>query len=453
MDPRPYQLDAERRVLAYAADHPTGRLLLVIPPRGGKTFVGARLVRRMALRHGLRALWLVHREELLDEAVRHLVGVGIHPGSIGVIKSGRSSDPDAKVQVASEATLDRRSRPVAHLVVTDEAHRDTASRRRRLRRAYPKAFLLGLSATPKPPPTRDLGEDYDALLVVVQPSELIHDGYLAVPTVYAPPKSETPSFRGVRIIGGDYRVEDLEPLLAEQAMLDQQVSEWARLSGGRMTVAYPVTLAHSRALCARFEAAGVRAFHLDGDTPNRREIMRGIHAGEFPVVCSAGVLSEGTNIPRLKCILGVRPTRSLVLYTQQYMRCATPWEGVVPRILDAVGNCYAHGFPFEDRRWSLVNEESGVPLGRDGGLVKRCHHCGAMMTMSASTCPGCTESFPAPAPVIPTTPLHLEVVGLEDKKRTAEWERLFAYAVEKQFTNPETWADDVLTLKHWQVVA
>jgi DNA repair protein RadD len=186
VEPRPYQIDAERRVIAYAATHPTGRLLLVIPTRGGKTFVGARLVQRMALRHGLRALWLAHREELLDEAVRHLVEVGIHHGSIGVIKAGRSSDPTAKVQVASDATLDRRRRPEAHIVVTDEAHRDTAARRRRVRRAYPKAFLLGLTATPKPPPTRDLGEDYDSLMVVVQPSELIHDGYLSVPTIYAP---------------------------------------------------------------------------------------------------------------------------------------------------------------------------------------------------------------------------------------------------------------------------
>ena len=171
LTPRPYQKAAIQQVIAYAAEHPTGRCLLVLPTRGGKTLVGAILVLTMAVQHGLYALWIVHREELLDEAVRHLIEAGIHPANLGVIKAGRSSDPTAKIQVASEQTMDRRKcRPLAHLVVTDEAHRDTAPRRRRLRALYPKAFLLGLTATPKPPPQRDLGEDYDTLMVVVQPS-------------------------------------------------------------------------------------------------------------------------------------------------------------------------------------------------------------------------------------------------------------------------------------------
>ena len=459
MKPRPYQRDAIQKVLAYAIDHPTGRLLLVIPTRGGKTLVGAFIVLQMAVRHGLRALWLVHREELLDEAVAHLIEVGIHPASIGVIKAGRSSDPNAKVQVASENTLDRRSRPVAHIVVTDESHRDTAPRRRRLRRAYPKAFHLGLSATPKPPPQRDLGEDYDTLMVVVQPSELIHDGFLAVPTVYAPDKGDIPDLRGLRMVGGDYRTDDLEALLLRRGLLDEQVKEWARLADGRITLAYPITIAHSKALVERFQAHGIRALHLDGDTPRegktgRRAIIEGLHNGTLPIGCSVGVVSEGTNIPRVKCVLGVRPTRSLVLYTQTSMRCATPFEDIRPRILDVVGNCYEHGYPFADRRWSLKNSESGIPINEGAACnLKRCPSCGAMMPPALAKCSACTSAFPVPVPLVPDVPLHLREVTPTRNAFNEEHERLLRYAQERGFADPAAWVERVLTAKHGELAA
>lgn len=446
MIPRAYQRAAVRRVMEYAVLCPTGRVLLVIPTRGGKTLVGALLVLQMCVRNGLHALWLVHREELLDEAVAHLIEVGIPAGSIGVIKAGRSSNAAATIQVASEVTLDHRDRPMAHMVVTDESHRDTSPRRRRLRRAYPKAFMLGLTATPKPPPKRDLGEDYDTLMVVVQPSELIHDNFLAVPTVYAPARTNLPDLRGVRLLGGDYRTDDLEPLLLRTALLDEQVREWARLNGGRISLAFPVSVEHSRAVVARFQAAGIDARHLDGDTPTevRRALIVGLKSGTIPIVSSVGVLAEGSNLPRVKGVLALRPTRSLVIYIQQMMRCATPWEGVKPEIYDVVGNVYTFGFPFADRHWSLVAAESGRISEPGGGVVKRCPACGAMMPAAARACASCTAPFPVPTPSMPDGPLDLLEVEPDAEALGVERKRLMAYAVERGFADPAGWTERVL---------
>lgn len=449
MIPRPYQVEATRRLFSYAAANPTGRVLMVIPARGGKTLVGSLAVRDMALRHGLPALWIAHREELLGEAVAHLVKVGVSRATIGVIKSGYSSDPTAKIQVASDATLARRDRPAAALVVSDEAHRDTAPRRRRLRQAYPHAFLLGLTATPKAPPQRNLTEDYDALMVVVQPSELIHDGFLAAPTVYAPDPHKTPDLRGLRLVGGDYSAEDLEPLLVRGAVLDDHVREWARLSEGRTTIAFPVTIEHSKALVARFQAAGVRALHLDGNTPDRerRKMIAELGSGALPVISSVSVLSEGTNVPRVKCVLGVRPTRSLTLDIQQKMRCATPWRDVQPRILDVVGNVYRHGFPFDDRNWSLVSAESGTPVKSSGGL-RRCAKCGAISPGTAQACSACAGAFPATEIVMPSEEIELHPVSPTDALRDEELERLVAYARQRGFAKPDAWAERVMQAKH-----
>lgn len=452
LDLRPYQDRAIRQVLAYAAEHPTGRVLLVIPPRGGKTLVGAHLVLRMAVRRGLRALWVVHREELLDEAVAHLIEAGIHPASIGVLKAKRRADLSAKVQVASEGTLfARQLRPPAHVVVTDESHRDTAPGRRRLRRAYPHAFLLGLTATPKAPAQRDLGDDYDTLMVVVQPSELIHDGYLACPTVFAPKPESVPDLRGLRLVGGDFRADDLEPLVLHDALLDAQVAEWARLAGGRRSLAFPVTQRHSRALVAKLQARGVRAEHLDGDTPGdlRRAIIAQLRAGELQIVSSVDVLSEGTNLPEVKCVLGVRPTWSLRLFVQQSMRCATLWGTRRPFILDTVGNVYRWGFPFEDRKWSLKNAESGMPVnGASAAVVKHCAHCGAVMPGGARACENCKRVFPVLAPVIPQTALTLHEVSPEARELNRERAQLLDFARGRAFKDPEGWVDDVLAMKY-----
>ena len=440
-------------VMSYAAAHPTGRVLLVIPARGGKTLVGARLVLDMAVRNGLRALWIAHREELLDEAVAHLRNVGIAPSLIGVIKSKRSSSATAPVHVASDATLERRRWPGAELIITDESHLDTAPRRRKIRKAYPNAFLVGMTATPKPPPRRDLGEDYDTLMVVVQPSELIQDGYLAAPIVFAPDKSAALDLRGVRLMAGDYVAEELEPLLLRQEILDEQVGEWARLAEGRTTVAFPVTRAHSLALVARLRAAGARAEHLDCDTPpmERKRIIAGLRSGDVQVGASVGVLSEGTNLPRVKCVLGVRPTCSLTLNIQQWTRCATPRENVRPRILDVVGNVYRHGFPSEDRHWSLVNDESGLPIGASRGCVKRCGSCGAMSPRFAASCDNCSSAFPPSTPHYPTAPiapLLLQEVTPPPDRFADERIRLVEYAKRRGFARPEVWADEVLAKKY-----
>ena len=448
MPARPYQREAIRKIAAYAAENPYGRLILVLPTRSGKTFVAAMIVLQMVVRQGFRALWLVHREELLDEAVRHLIEVGVPRAQVGVIKAGRAANPEAAIQVASDATLERRDRPVAHFIVTDEAHRDTSARRRKIRRAYPKAFQLGLTATPKAPHQRDLGEDYDAMLVVVQPSELIHDGWLSAPTVFAPSANARPDLRGVRIYKGDYHVADLEPRLTRRKLLDDQVREWARLAEGRATIAFPVSRAHSIALVERFRAAGIDAHHLEGATPGqeRRTVLAGLASGKIPVVSSVGVLIEGTNIPRVKLAFCLRPTRSLPLWIQSSMRCATPWEGVRPRILDAPGNVFELGFPFSDRHWSLINAQSGRVMNGNG-KVKRCGVCGAVMPDDAAVCSSCTAVFPEPE--VPDAPaIELHEVTLDEQRREEERQRLLAYAQRQRFQDPEGWAARVLRLQH-----
>lgn len=398
---RPYQESAIDQVLDYAIEHPRGRLLVVLAPRSGKTATIATAAQLMTLEQGLRCLWIVGSKEILDATRAQLVACGVPDGAIGVLYQNYQALPDRPFQIASEATLDRRNKPEAQLVVWDEAHHDQAPRRRRIRALYPEAFHLGMTGTPHTLNGAGLDADYDRMLTPVQPSELIHDGYLSVPTIYAPEDHYLPKMRGIKHCAGDFAAPELERLVSHDAAIDKLVEEWERLAEGRATVVYPVTVAHSERLTAAFVKRGHVARHLGGDTSaaERAETVAALRAGSLPVVCSVGVLSEGVDLPEVKCCILARPTMSLALHIQQGARCMTPWRGIRPRILDVVGNSYRHGFAYEDRAWSLQRRAPGKPsAGHE--RAKRCN-CGAVATIGARTCAACGASFASSAPPPP----------------------------------------------------
>jgi hypothetical protein len=80
---------------------------------------------------------------------------------------------------------------------------------------------------------------------------------------------------------------------------------------------------------------------------------------------------------------------------QQIGRALRPAEGKRAVILDHSGNCLRHGLPDLDHRWSL----DGRPKIRGKTLVRRCPECGALIPISAHSCPHCGTDL-RPAPVI-----------------------------------------------------
>ncbi|WP_437310073.1 DEAD/DEAH box helicase family protein [Sorangium sp. So ce388] len=404
MQLRPYQERAVQQVLEYAVEHINGRILLVVPGGGGKTLIGATLLRTMAVEQGLRGLAWAHRRELVDGMYEHLVECGVPRELLGVVMAGDPRrDPAAPIQVASVDTLHHRDKPPADLVISDEAHRDASDGRRKLRGLYPDALHVGLTATPCRLDGRGLGREYDTMIVVAQPSELIADGHLApAPRIFTVPPELLPELKGVKVSGGDYEIGELERATNRRTLVGSIVSEWQRLAEGRRTMVFPVGLKHSRAIVARFRAAGIAAEHLDGETPRaeRRKILEALAAGTMQVVSSCGVLSEGVNVPAVKCVVMARPTKSLALMIQQASRAMRPWEGVRPLILDNAGNVVVqgHGLPHADREWSRTSRRGGGP---GQAPAKACKECNAVVPAGCAVCPECGSAFTR-MPAMPT---------------------------------------------------
>lgn len=445
MDPRPYQAEAVQKITDYATENIRGRLLVVCPPGGGKTLIGAIAMRLLASDQGLRGLAWAHRRELVGQMCDHLVECGIPSKMIGVVMAGdKRYNPTAPIQVGSVDTIRHRNKPLADFVVSDEAHRDASDGRRKLRALYPDAFHLGLTATPVRLDGRGLRAEYDEMFVAAQPSELIAEGWLAAPMIYTVPPELLPDLKGVKKTGGDFAVGELEARTNKRALVGNIVEHWQRLAEGRRTIVYPVGIKHSHAIVARFRAAGVAAEHVDGDTPNREKILKRLADGSLLVVSSCGVLSEGTDIPAVKCVVSARPTASLALAIQQAGRCMRPWRDAVPLILDHSGNYtrQKHGFPHADQSWSL--DETRKAAG-EKAPTRACDGCGLVVAISATTCPGCGAFFHEVKPVLDERPEELKLAAFSEEEKRAELDRLREFAAKRGFR--EGWAEKVYRAK------
>jgi DNA repair protein RadD len=386
---RPYQESAIARVRALVRGG-ARRILVVASTGAGKTVCFAHISAAAAHR-GNSVLIIAHRRELIHQTYRKLCEAGLPEAMVGVLMATDARRrPTAPVQVASVDTLRYRPKPAAHIVIVDEAHRELAKSYADVRALYPDALHLGFTATPFRADNRGLGEFYEELVVVASVRELIDQGYLVEPRVFTVPEGELPDLRGVRTRGGDYDQGALGIAVDQQRLVGNIVEHWQKHAAGVRTVAFAVSVVHSKHIVERFVQAGVSSEHLDGATPTheRDAILARLDRGETLVVSNCSVLAEGWDQPSVKCAILARPTKSTGLYLQQAGRILRPWNDTRAVILDHAGCAREHGLPQDDREYSLESKpRQKRTLCID--LSRTCENCLAVLPIQTRTCPEC----------------------------------------------------------------
>lgn len=380
---RPFQaraVDAVRAVLPFAP-------VLVSPTGSGKTVMGVSLIERLKM----HALWLAHRDELIDQAAKGLRDLGVF---VGLVQPGQPLDPLAPVQVASVATAVRRDLPVPQILFVDEAHHATASQYRQLIARWPQAFRVGLTATPFRLDGTGMEDLFHRIVVAAYPDELISLGLLVAPRIYS---IRLPNLEGLRVVGGDFNLTDVVKRVDMAEFRADIIQEWKRRADGRPTVCYACDVDHSRRIVDAFKNAGVAAEHLDGQSSReeRRAILGRLRSGNTQVVSNCMILTEGWDMRSLGCVIMARPTASLCLFLQMVGRVMRPDEGKPDAlILDFAGNTHRHGMPTRRIEYSLdgvVRRGAGDPLG-----LVRCQQCG-LYYESGGVCPECGTMNAPPA--------------------------------------------------------
>ena len=342
---RPYQQQSVQR-LRELVGAGRKRILLVAPTGSGKTVIACEIV-RAAMAKGSRVLFLAHRKELVDQPSTKLTEIGIEHG---IIMAGHKPHA-AQVQVASVQTIARREVPAADVVIVDEAHHVRAKSYEAILAKCPGAVVLGLTATPWRTDGRGLAASFEESMLVATPKQLVDDGYLVPVTGFA---FDRPNLRSVAVRQGDYDGAGLELVMGGAKLVGNIVEQWHAHAEGLPTVVFACSVAHSKQLTAAF---GPVAEHLDGDTPRveREAILSRLRSGTTRVVCNVAVLTEGWDMPGLRCIVLARPTLSTGFALQTIGRGRRPAPGkTVLRIHDHAGVVAAHGLPDDDRDWALT---------------------------------------------------------------------------------------------------
>lgn len=370
---RDYQetaIDAARTLIGNG----TKRILINAPTGAGKTVIAAGVV-QLAVAKGKTVLFLAHRRELIDQTVSKLVDAGVL--NFGVIMAGnRLCNAAAPVQVASIQTLIRRELPPADLVIIDEAHRSASRSYLSMLANYPRAAVLGLSATPERLDGKGLDDIFSDMIVVETIPNLIEQGYLVKPICYAGP---TADLSGVRIKRGDYDEQQLAEAMDKPKLVGDIVATWMRLAKGRQTVAFASSVAHADHIAAEFRAAGVSAAMVSGETKKteREAVIADWKAGHIQVVANAMIFTEGFDYPELEACILARPTKSVSLFLQCVGRIMRPAPGKADAmVLDHAGCCRMHGPPHIDRAWALEGMAARRKKDKDdGGNLRECEAC------------------------------------------------------------------------------
>jgi len=404
---RPYQekiVDLIRDAYRTGSDFP----LVVLPTGGGKTTIFAS-VTASANKKGNTVFLLCHRAELVKqiadtlarfEVLHNIIAPNtiINQCRLEQWKSYGASfvDYKAKVFVCSVQTLVKRLDKMQYLpdlIVCDEAHHLTkGSTWGKCIDHYPNARTLLVTATPCRLDGKGLGKPSgyaDKLIIGQEMRWLIDNGYLCEYKYFGIPSNI--DLRNVKKIGGDYKVSELETVIDTPKIIGDAVEHYNRLAKGKRAVVFCCTIKHANHVADNFNAVGIKAEVLEGATElgERKLMIERFRAGETLILCSCSVISEGFDLPAIEVAILLRPTSSISLYLQQVGRALRMSDGKdYAIIIDHVGNI-RHGFPDDERTWSLDGEVKNKTNPEEKDIkIKTCLAC-FMVFKSGDKCPYC----------------------------------------------------------------
>jgi superfamily II DNA or RNA helicase len=339
MTPRQWQEDCMAAI--YEGVKLNSKILVSAATGVGKGSVIAALAVRESY-NGKRLLFLVHRDELLDDIMGRVKVV--RPGlSIGKVK-GKLSQLHSQIVFASVQSLrGTRLECLGHFdfVITDEAHHATAPSYmdiyRQIEKVNPHWKHIGFTATPfrygGSGKTSGLGAAFEHLVYEYPLHKAISDGALC-------------QIRGVAVetqldLGAiDTSNTDLLSKIVDTDSRNKIVAEkYIELSNNKQAIFFAVTIAHAARLAQELTKLGVVAESVWGFDPNRAEKIARYKSGETKALCNCELLTEGFDAPQTEAVVLVRPTGSIGLYSQMVGRVTRLSPGKTEGlVIDFVGN-------------------------------------------------------------------------------------------------------------------
>lgn len=447
---RPYQqdiIDKARGLMAQGV-----RSILIQSPTGsGKTALTAKML-HTAAEKGMASFFVVHRRELIKQSTAAFALEGLRHG---IISSGFFEDRRHLVQIASIQTLARRYTRYAppRLIVWDECHHIAAKSWLTIFSHFKNTYHVGLTATPERLDGQGLSGFFQKMIHGPTVEWLIQNKFLSDYRLYAPAR---PDLSKVHTRMGDFVQAEVTSIMDKPGITGDVIGHYKRFCFGKRAVVFCVSVLHSKHVVSQFNAAGICAAHVDGETPQeeRDAIIKRFRAGTVQVLSNVELFGEGFDVPSIEAAILLRPTQSLGLYLQQVGRSLRPSaEKDHAIILDHVGNCERHGLPDESRAWSLdgrdarKSEKSG-----SSSSVKVCPKCFAAQFSARPSCKFCHYVFDKRPREIDERAGELSEIDkeairrerLKEQGQAPNRQALLELAIKRGYKNPHGWVYFIL---------
>lgn len=364
------------------------RGIIQAPTGAGKTYIEAALA-WLAHQRGTRWLILADRRRLISQIGGTLKTFGV---PYGIVMAGETGGVKENIILASRDTLHSWHRngkdlPPFDGIMIDECHKSMGDTYQAILARWPKACVIGFTATPARNDGKSLGDFYQWLECTVPPSQLVKEGFLIKPEVYAPLE-----LANARKIG------------MGKGCVGDPVRHWIKHAEGMPTIGFASRVTESLELCERFKRQGISAEHVDASANDeeREEKYARLKNGDTKILCSVQLLVEGVDIPEVSCAIIWAKFGSLIQYYQGVGRIMRPAKGKTRAVvLDHSGAAGVHGLPGEDIEWSLdlgttVAERRAKAMEENEELrTVVCKQCGFVFN-GKPLCPMCGAKLPQP---------------------------------------------------------
>lgn len=439
--------------------HAVRRVLAQAPTGFGKTTGFSRIVAGTI--RFKRSVWLVcHRDELIQQISKRLTKYGIKHGFIarGYV------DNDEPIKVCSQQTLRGRLDWLEppDLLIWDEAHHIVSATAMEIIDFCADSMIIGVTATPERLDGKGLDNVFTEIVLGPQIKELIPK-YLVQPVVWLPPHDMDLS--GVRKNKrGDWVNQGLEERIFKSTIIGNGPALYYQHAPGTQAVTFCISLKHCERAANQFNDAGIKSAVIDGTmSPAQRQSLVAMYERrEIQNLVSCMLISEGFDCPGIQTVIDQQPTNSLTLQLQKWGRSLRrDFENenkTRANIIDQVGNVWEHGFPDDDREWTIKGSKKASKEDKAEIAIRRCPKCHYAFR-PAPACPDCGYVLPVKEReivqvdgqlILTTSEQRLEALAVRaQKKRSlnnaigkAKTKKDFEdIAIERGFKNPKGWAE------------
>ena len=354
------------------------RILVTCPTGGGKTALGAVLIRD----EFPKSVWYTHRKILCNQTARVFKQCGLDPG---IRASGTDPALLRELQVAMIQTESSRCFPKENkdgVIVKkpqyplaksntgwiDEAHNNSKGQMQRIleehRKQNPDFVTIGLTATPL-----GLGHFYDHLIVAGTNKQLREAGSHVICYQYSPDEPSSDLVGKVKIGEGECGIEEKYRGRYVQQIFGSVIKHYNELNPEhKPTIMFAPGVKESIWFARELTKAGIRTAHIDGnnawldgeeitkDQDVVDDILAQSKSGDIKIITNRFVLREGIDAPWIQYGILATIFGSLTSYLQaggRIIRADPEGDFDHVTVIDHGGNYWRHGSLNSTRHWKL----------------------------------------------------------------------------------------------------